>query len=54
MSPRAYTVTRDASTAVAANIMRERKIHRLLVVEKNRLVGVVTSLDLMRVVEEVC
>jgi CBS domain-containing protein len=52
MSPRAYTVARDDSAAIAANIMRERRIHRLLVTEKGRLVGVVTSLDLLRVVEE--
>jgi CBS domain-containing protein len=38
--------------AVAANIMRERRIHRLLVTEKDCLVGVISSLDLMRVVEE--
>jgi CBS domain-containing protein len=54
MTEHAYTVGREASAAVAANIMRERRIHRLLVVEKGRLVGVVTSLDLMRIVEEVC
>jgi CBS domain-containing protein len=52
MSSRVYTVSREASAAVAANIMRERRIHRLLVTEKGRLVGVVTTLDLMRVVEE--
>jgi CBS domain-containing protein len=32
--------------------MRERKVHRLLVTEQGVLVGVVTSLDLLRVVEE--
>jgi CBS domain-containing protein len=54
MSRRVYHVGRDASAAVAANIMRERHIHRLLVLDKGVLVGVVTSLDLLRVVEEVC
>ena len=54
MSRRVFHVGRDASAAVAANIMRERRIHRLLVTEKGVLVGVVTSLDLLRVVEELC
>jgi CBS domain-containing protein len=54
MSRRAYHVNRDSGVAVAANIMRERRIHRLLVTERGVLVGVVTSLDLLRVVEELC
>ena len=54
MSRRVYHVSRDAGVAVAANIMRERHIHRLLVLDKGVLVGVVTSLDLLRVVEELC
>jgi len=54
MTPRVYQVGRDASAAAAASIMRERHIHRLLVTEKGVLVGVVTSFDLLRVVEELC
>jgi predicted transcriptional regulator len=54
MSRRVYHVARDTGVAVAANIMRERRIHRLLVTERGVLVGVVTSLDLLRVVEEMC
>jgi CBS domain-containing protein len=54
MRKQVYTVHRDASAAVAANIMRERKVHRLLVTERGRLVGVVGALDLLRVVEESC
>lgn len=54
MTQRVYTVTRDSSVAVSANIMRERKIHRLLVTDGGVLVGVVTSLDLLRIVEESC
>jgi CBS domain-containing protein len=52
MSKEVYTVPRDASAATGASIMRERKIHRLLVTDRGLLVGVVTSLDLLRVVEE--
>jgi len=32
--------------------MRERRIHRLLVTERGRLIGVVSSLDLLAVVVE--
>ena len=53
MSKEVYTVPRDSSAAAGASIMRERKIHRLFVTDQGSLVGVVTSLDLLRVVEEV-
>jgi len=49
-----YGVDRRSSVAVAANIMRERRVHRLVVTERGRLVGVISALDLMRVVEESC
>jgi CBS domain-containing protein len=52
MNKEVYSVPRDASAAAGASIMRERKIHRLLVTDEGLLVGVVTSLDLLRVVEE--
>ena len=52
MSKEVYTVPRDSSAAAGASIMRERKIHRLFVTDQGSLVGVVTSLDLLRVVEE--
>ena len=52
MSKEVYTVPRDASAAMGASIMRERRVHRLLVIDQGLLVGVVTSLDLLRVVEE--
>jgi len=52
MSSEVYSVTRETGVAVAANIMRERRIHRLIVTDRGRLIGVVTSLDLLRIVEE--
>lgn len=54
LTPRVYSVNRDTGVAVAANIMRERRIHRLLVIDKGVLVGIVSSLDLLRAVEELC
>jgi len=52
MSREVHPITRETGVAVAANIMRERQTHRLFVTDHGRLVGVLTSLDLMRVVEE--
>jgi CBS domain-containing protein len=52
MSKEAYTVPQDSSAAAGAKMMRERKIHRLLVTDGGLLVGVVTALDLLRAVEE--
>jgi len=52
MSAAIHPVTRETGVSVAANIMRERRIHRLFVTDHGRLVGVITSLDLMRIVEE--
>lgn len=52
MTQRVYSVSRDTGAAQAASIMRERRIHRLIVTDRGRLVGVVTSLDLLQVVVE--
>jgi CBS domain-containing protein len=54
MSTPVYSVSRDSSVAIAANVMRERHIHRVVVTEGGRLVGMLSALDLMRVVEETC
>jgi CBS domain-containing protein len=52
MSKEVVTVPQDSSAVLGASIMRERKVHRLLVTDQGLLVGVVTALDLLRVVEE--
>lgn len=44
------SVERDAPAAVAARRMRERRVHRLLVVHEGLLVGIVSSLDLLAAV----
>lgn len=46
------TVAPELSLAKAAQLMVERRVHRLPVVEGGRLVGIVSSLDLARVVAE--
>lgn len=52
MSKEVFTVPSHFSAAAGAAIMRERRIHRLFVTEKGALAGVVTALDLLRVLEE--
>jgi len=54
MEMRVAKVAPDTGVAIAANILRERGLQRLLVVDRGRLVGVLSALDLLRVVEEVC
>jgi CBS domain-containing protein len=42
------TLAPDASAETAADVMREKRIHRVLVTEDERLVGIVSSLDIVR------
>ena len=48
MSEDLYTVEPDATIAKMAKIMYEKKIHRLLVTEYNKLVGIVTTFDALK------
>ncbi|OGH98969.1 MAG: hypothetical protein A2039_09920 [Candidatus Melainabacteria bacterium GWA2_34_9] len=48
MSEDLYTVEPDATIAKMAKIMYEKKIHRLLVTEYDKLVGIVTTFDLLK------
>ena len=48
MTARVYTVAADASIAVVARTMVEGHVHRLLVAEGDRLVGILSTLDLLR------
>lgn len=43
-----HTLTPDATARQAAELMQAKGIHRVLVMEAERLVGVVSSLDLAR------
>lgn len=52
MSTKVLAVAPDASAREAAHLMREHRVHRLLVVEGGVLRGVVSALDLLIAVEE--
>jgi CBS domain-containing protein len=52
MTPVVHHVTATAPVAEAARIMVERHIHRLVVTQGKQPVGMITSMDLLRVVAE--
>jgi len=52
MTRRVLTIEPDAPAAEAARILRENRIHRLIVTERSRLVGIITAFDLLQVVEK--
>ena len=52
MTPAAYTVPHDTPVAKLAQTMIAGRIHRLLVTRESRVVGIVTSLDLLKLISE--
>jgi CBS domain-containing protein len=48
MSTQLFTISGDVSVEEAARLMVSRKIKKLPVVEDQKLVGIVTSMDVMR------
>ncbi len=52
MTPVVHHVVATATVADAARIMVERDIHRLVVTQGKQPVGMITSMDLLRVVAE--
>ena len=52
MTPTVYTVPEDTPVAKIAHVMVAGRIHRLLVTQRGRAVGIVTSLDLVRLLAE--
>ena len=51
MSTEVYTVAADDRLSVLAVTMRHHKIHRLIITEGKKVVGIVTALDLIQVLE---
>jgi len=51
MERRVHSISPDEELAVAAKMMRNLHIHRLLVNENDRPVGVLSSFDLLKVIE---
>jgi CBS domain-containing protein len=51
MTEKVYTVPKYDDVSVAARIMRNHKIHRLVVTHEQRVVGMITTFDLLDLVE---
>jgi CBS domain-containing protein len=47
-----FTMPSDAAVTEAAELMRRARVHRVLVVDEDRLVGIVTALDIVRAVAD--
>lgn len=52
MTEPVYTVPQYNDVATAARIMRNRRIHHLVVTHEKQIVGVISSFDLLRLVED--
>jgi CBS domain-containing protein len=52
MNREAFSVPPGAPVRAAASMMRDRGIHRVLVMDRKSLVGIVSSLDIARAVSE--
>lgn len=52
MTTEVVTVPQEDSVGVAAGVMRKKKLHHLLVTDDDEIVGILSSFDLLKVVEE--
>ena len=52
MSSNVLTVPKYGDVSLAARVMRNHKIHHVVVTEQNEVVGMVSSFDLLRLVED--
>ena len=52
MSTFVRTIKADAGASEAARIMRKHKIHHIVVTDQTKVVGIVSSLDLLGLVEK--
>ena len=52
MTTKVFTVTRYAGPHIAARMMRNHRIHHVVVTHEQKIVGMISSFDLLRVVED--
>jgi CBS domain-containing protein len=53
MTPQIYSLPADASVGTAARMMLDAHIHRVLVTERHKVVGIVTTSDFLSLLTEV-
>ena len=51
MTGKVYTIPEYEEVSVAARMMRNHKIHHLIVTQEQKVVGVISSFDLLKLVE---
>ena len=51
MTERVYTVPKYEDVSIAARVMRNHRIHRVVVTHERKVVGVLTAFDLLKLVE---
>ena len=51
MTEKVYTVPQYEEVSIAARMMRNHKIHHLMVTNEQKIVGVISSFDLLKLVE---
>jgi CBS domain-containing protein len=51
MTEKVYTVPQYDDVSIAARIMRNHKIHRVVVTHEQKVVGVISAFDLLELVE---
>jgi CBS domain-containing protein len=54
MTAMIFHVTEDTSVQEIAGIMIRGRIHRIFVTRKNHVVGIISALDMLKVIIEVC
>lgn len=52
MTEKVYTVPLYDDTSIAARVMRNHHIHRVVVTHEQKVVGILSAFDLLRLVEE--
>jgi predicted transcriptional regulator len=52
MTERVYTVPAYNDVHIAARIMRRNKIHHVVVIHEKKVVGIISSFDLLKLVEQ--
>jgi predicted transcriptional regulator len=52
MTKKVYVVAKYEDTSIAARIMRNHKIHHVVVTHENEVVGILSAFDLLKLVED--
>jgi CBS domain-containing protein len=51
MTEKVYTIPEYEDVSVAARVMRNHKIHHLIVTQEKKVVGIISSFDLLKLIE---